>query len=83
MLYPIEVKVNGQPRTIASEAQLEDNYEAIFHTAFRETIMAAEEGQLLMMPSGIQAAGGALWFNLFCQDSACLEGEFRITEINN
>jgi hypothetical protein len=45
--------------------------------------MDSSEDDLVLMPDGIQAASGAMWFNRFCLDSACRQPEFLITRINN
>jgi hypothetical protein len=83
VLYPIEVKVNGVPTTVASAAEMEQNYAGIFHSDLQASIMAADEQDLRLMPGGVSAAGGALWLNLLCVDAACSKTEFRITAINN
>ena len=83
VLYPIEVRLNGQPATIASASELEANYEAIFDSKVREIILSAGDGDVTLMLDGVQAAGGALWFNQFCTESTCSESQFLITQINN
>lgn len=46
--------------------------------------MTSSQGQdLVLLPDGVQAANGAIWFNLFCVDAACTEAHFLITQINN
>jgi hypothetical protein len=83
VLYPIQVRLQGQPATIASASELEANYDVIFDSKFRETILSAEDDDVKLMLDGVQAAGGALWFNQFCTDAACSESQFLITQINN
>lgn len=83
VLYPIEVNVNGVVTTVASAAEFEQSYAAIFDPDLQAAIMAADEQDLRLMPGGVSAADGALWFNLLCLDAACSETGFRITAINN
>ena len=81
--YPIQVLVNGQAITIRSATEFERNYESIFNSQLREAIAGAQEDDLELHLDGVQAAGGALWFNHFCEDAACTQGQFLITQINN
>ena len=83
VLYPIAVRVNGQPATIASPSALEASYDAIFHLKFRESILEAQDDDVKLMLDGVQVADGALWFNQFCTNSTCSESQFLITQINN
>lgn len=83
VLYPVEVRVNGQPATIASASALEASYDAIFHVNFRESILAAEDDDVKLTLNGVEVGDGALWFNQFCMDAACTESQFLITQINN
>jgi hypothetical protein len=83
VLYPIEVNVNGQPTTLASPAEFERAYEGIFASGLGAAIAGADEADLELTLDGIKAAGGTLWFNQFCADALCSQGEFLITRINN
>jgi hypothetical protein len=83
VLYPIRVRVNGQPTTILSAAEFERNYAAIFSKALQEAIAGADENDLELQLDGIKAAGGALWFQQFCADAACAQGQFLVTQIDN
>ena len=81
--YPLPVIVKGVSTTINSPADLEKAYDRILDSAARDAIYSFDEQDLVLMPGGIRAADGLLWFNLFCLDAACSQSEFRITAINN
>lgn len=81
--YPIEVRVNGRPTTIQSQAEFERNYAGIFSAQLQADIAGANEQDVQLGLDGIKAADGALWFNQFCADAACTQGQFLITMINN
>jgi hypothetical protein len=83
VLYPIEAKVHGRPLTIQSATEFEASYEGIFNSQLQDRIAGADEADVRLGLDGIQAAGGALWFNQFCADPACTQGKFLITQINN
>ena len=83
VLYPIQVRVHGQPTTISSPAEFERSYDSIFSRAVQEAIGSADENDLVLTLDGIQAADGLLWFGQFCADPPCLKGEFLITQIDN
>ncbi|HEY5983506.1 MAG TPA: hypothetical protein VIU38_08530 [Anaerolineales bacterium] len=83
VLYPITVDLDGRPTTISSASSFEEAYPTIFHGRLQDAILRASEDDLVLMPDGIRAADGALWFNLYCVDPACTESRFLITRINN
>jgi hypothetical protein len=81
--YPIQVRVNGQPTTIASAAEFERNYDGIFTPQLLDAISGADENDVELQLDGVKAAGGVLWLQQFCVDAACSKGQFLITRINN
>lgn len=83
VLYPIEVRVNGQLTVVPSAAEFDRQYAGIFTSRLQEALLEAEEGDLALQLDGIMAAGGVLWFNQFCADAACTQDEFLITQINH
>ena len=83
VLYPIQVRVNGQAGTISSAAEFERNYDQIMNQQLQAAISGSDENDLVLTLDGVKAAGGALWFNQFCADAACTQGKFLITQINN
>lgn len=83
VLYPIQARVNGEPMIIASAAEFERVYDAVFDSKMQEAIANPGENALELQLDGIKAAGGALWFNQFCADPACTQGKFLITRIDN
>ncbi len=83
VLYPITVYIDGRPTTISSASSFEDAYPTIFQGRLQDAILSASENELVLMPDGIHAADGTLWFNLYCLDPTCIESRFLITRINN
>jgi hypothetical protein len=83
VLYPITVNLDGRPTTIGSAGSLEDAYPTIFQGRLQDAILRASEDELVLMPDGVRAADGALWFNLYCLDPACADTQFLITQIND
>jgi hypothetical protein len=60
VLYPIQVRVNGQPTMISSAAEFERNYAGIVNKELQEAMAGADENDLELQLDGIMAAGGAL-----------------------
>jgi hypothetical protein len=83
ILYPIQVTLNGKPATIGSAAEFDRDFQTIFDPDAVDAVFAANESDLVLLPGGVKAADGVLWFNLFCADPACTKAEFLITQINN
>jgi hypothetical protein len=83
ILYPIQVRVNGQPMTIRSVAEFERHFGGIFNDHLQQVIAGAGQNDLELQLDGIKAADGALWFNQFRVDGACTQDKFLITRINN
>ena len=81
--YPIHVGMNGQVLVFENEGEFLDQYEKIFDQEFITLLSDLDESDLLLLPDGIQAGNGALWFNFFCVDPACSDSQFLITQINN
>lgn len=82
ILYPIQVRINGQAVTIHTEAEFIQRYRDIFDDATLQALWDADDQELARLPDGIRAADGLLWFNRFCMDTACTQTEFLITKIN-
>lgn len=80
--YPIRVRMDGQVLVLESESDFLDQYEKIFDQEFVTVLFEIDESDLLLLPDGIQAANGALWFNSFCADLSCADSHFLITQIN-
>jgi len=57
-------------------------YDQIFDPEFVAVIFNIHETELTLLPDGIQAGKGELWFNYYCVDLACLDAQFLITQIN-
>lgn len=81
--YPITVKVEGQPKTFIFVAEFEANFEKIFTEDMIKTFIASDESELEFTENGVKVGDGLIWFDLICQDPACEEAEFMITQINN
>lgn len=83
VLYPINVKVDGQSMKISTPAEFVRNYQQIFNDTVVSALTETNEDNLLSSADGIRVGNGELWFNLFCMDAACTQKEFLITQINN
>lgn len=83
ILYPLQVRINGQRAVISSATEFLENYSKIFNAATLEALSPTDEQDLEVLPDGIRVGNGVLWFNLFCMDAACTQPEFLITQINN
>ncbi len=81
--YPITVKVDGQPKTFVYVAEFEHNFEKIFSEDVIRNFISIDETALTFTENGVKVADGIFWFDLICQDPACENAEFMITEINN
>jgi hypothetical protein len=83
VLYPIQVNINGQPTTITTQAEFVKEWREIFNDKIVQVLEKADEVSLFITFDGVRVANGELWFNDFCADSSCAQGQFLITQINN
>lgn len=80
--YPIVIVLDGQITVIQDAAGFEQEYDRIVNQSIIDAISAADEDDLLYTFGGIRVGDGRLWFNQYCADPACSEGELKISEIN-
>lgn len=80
--YPIRVKVDGQVVAFNNQDEFLDSYEKIFDQDFANAIFEMDESDLTLLPDGVRAGMGELWFNYFCVDLTCSDAQFLITQIN-
>jgi hypothetical protein len=80
--YPLTVNING-PLLISSVDEFTANYDQIFNNRVMDMLKNTSEDDLILLPEGVRAGQGELWFNLFCVDEACSDTQFLITQINN
>lgn len=81
--YPITASVEGRPKTYIFVAEFEADFEKIFDEEAILRFISTDESELAFTPDGVKVADGMIWFDLICQDPACGEAEFLITQINN
>jgi len=80
--YPIRVTLEGQESLLKDRQEFLDYYEKIFDEGFIQTVFEMDETNLTLLPNGVQAGNGELWFNYFCTDISCSDAQFLITQIN-
>jgi len=80
--YPIRVTLEGQESLLKDRQEFLDYYEKIFDEGFIQTVFEMDETKLALLPNGVQAGNGELWFNYFCTDISCSDAQFLITQIN-
>ena len=83
VLYPLKVNRNGQTSTIHTQADFIKSYRTIFDDSFMSELERVDEDSLFITFDGVRVGDGLFWFNLFCADTACSQGRFLITQINN
>jgi hypothetical protein len=82
MKYPIHVSLAGQEMVINTETEFLDAYDQIFDPEFATALFEMDESELTLLPNGVQAGTGELWFNYYCVDLTCSDTQFFITQIN-
>lgn len=80
--YPLSLRLDGQQRLIANEADFLKQYETIFDARFVQVLAGIDESNLTLLSNGVQVGDGVLWLNYFCADMACSDAQFLITQIN-
>ena len=80
--YPIRVTIDTQQTFLKDPQEFLDHYEEIFDEGFINTVFEMDETNLTLLPNGVQAGNGELWFNYFCTDISCSDAQFLITQIN-
>jgi len=80
--YPLRVKMDGQVIALTDKQEFLDQYKKIFDQGFINALMEIDESDLALLPNGVQAGNGELWFNSFCVDLTCSDAQFLITQIN-
>ena len=80
--YPISGRMNAQEIVLKDQSEFLDQYEKIFDEGFINVLFEIDESDLILLPNGIQARNGELWFNYFCVDLTCSDMQFLITQIN-
>ena len=80
--YPLIVSVDGELLVLQNAADFEQSYDRIVNQHILEVLAASDEDDLLFTFGGIKLGNGELWFNQYCMDGACTQGELKISEIN-
>lgn len=80
--FPLRVRTDGQELLLNNQQEFLEQYPEIFDEGFIKTLFEMDETNLTLMPDGIQAGNGEVWFNYYCVDPACSDAQFLITQIN-
>lgn len=80
--YPITIRVGGQPKTYVYVSEFSADFSEIFTDEMVQTIISTDESELIFTADGVKMPTDLLGFNWLCQDPACAEAVFLITEIN-
>jgi hypothetical protein len=80
---PINISVKEHVTTVNTTLDFAMSFQDTFNEKVRKTLINANENDLILTSKGIRIGNGEIWFNQYCTDADCTEGEFLITQINN
>lgn len=80
--YPFFTTIDGQRIKFNNPTEFLESYEKIFDEQMVTALANIDEETLVLLPNGVRAGNGEMWFNLFCVDLACSDSQFLITQIN-
>lgn len=81
--FPLPVKANGEAYDINNGDDLVKYFDTLVTQETRDALAGMEYGDIIVNSSGVGLGNGAVWLGFVCEDSACADGNWLVTAINN
>ncbi|TDK28649.1 hypothetical protein E2F46_01920 [Luteimonas aestuarii] len=79
--YPIEVRISGKPRKIASEPEFVAAWDGIVTPDVAQAVATQEYSAMFVNSQGVMFGDGQVWISGVCRDEACTNSDVLITAI--
>jgi len=79
--YPLDVKIDGKPRTIRNAQAFIQSWDGIITPDIARVIRDQKFSDLFVNQKGVMFGDGQVWLSGICRDVACTSSDVRIITI--